>query len=491
MKMHRLGRLISLLVCLVLIFSAPLAVSAQEPPTELVVGFFTLNGIPNDMQMVLDAVNDILIQEINVKITTVNANFGNYHEQLNLMLSGNEQIDTFMCWGTYWLNYYNKGQIIELDDLLAQYGQGITKVIGNEWLDAGRINGKQYGLTTNRDLALTRGFVFVKDVCDKYGINLADIKTLDDVAKVYAIIKEKEPNMIPLASSSSGTGLLDTICTFDPLGDTLGVLPNYGADLNVVNYFDTQEYEDYCRYFRDWYLKGYITEDVLTSTDDSNALLRNGRAFSNTSNLKPGFDIKQSATVGREVVGVPMVESFSTSSIVQTCQWYIAANCEHPDKAMQFLNLMYTDPRITNLLAWGIESTHYQVLPDGHIDYPDGVNMDNIGYNLNLGWMFGNQFQTYVWNGDPIDLYTQLDQFNRNATKSAAFGFTWDPAPVKTEIAALNNILGEYRVGLEWGILDPDTALPEFRAKLKAAGIDKVVAEKQRQIDAWAKTVGK
>ena len=38
-----------------------------------------------------------------------------YLAQLNLMLSGSEQLDTFMCWGSYWLNYYNKGQIIEID----------------------------------------------------------------------------------------------------------------------------------------------------------------------------------------------------------------------------------------------------------------------------------------------------------------------------------------------------------------------------------------
>ena len=49
-------------------------------------------------------------------------------------------------------------------------------------------------------------------------------------------------------------------------------------------------------------------------------------------------------------------------------------------------------------------------------------------------------------------------------------------------------MLDEYRCGLEWGVLDPDTALPEFRAKLKAAGIDKVVEEKQRQLDAWLET---
>jgi putative aldouronate transport system substrate-binding protein len=131
--------------------------------------------------------------------------------------------------------------------------------------------------------------VFVKDICDKYGINIDDVRTLDDVAAVYDTILAKEPDMVPLASASSNTGLLDTICTFDPLGDTLGVLLNYGEKLEVVNYFDTQEYEDYCRYFHEWYKKGYIKEDVLTNTDDSNAMLRNGRAL---------LDIKTRLQVG-------------------------------------------------------------------------------------------------------------------------------------------------------------------------------------------------
>lgn len=111
---------------------------ADEEPTELVIGFFSLNGVPNDLQMVIDAVNEITIPEIGVKLVDpVVANFGNYHEQLNLILSGNEQFDTFMCWGSYWLNYYNKGQLIELDDLLVEYGQGIVDAIGEEWLQGG------------------------------------------------------------------------------------------------------------------------------------------------------------------------------------------------------------------------------------------------------------------------------------------------------------------------------------------------------------------
>ncbi len=480
-------RVLSLVLCLILALGCLTGLAtADEKPTELVIGFFSLNGVPSDLQLVLDAINEITIPEIGVKLVDpIVANFGNYHEQLNLMLSGSEQLDTFMCWGSYWLNYYNKGQIIEIDEYLEEYGQGIIEAVGEKWLEAGRIGGHQYGLTTNRDLAVTKGFVLLKDICDKYEIDVASLKTLDDMAEVFALIKEKEPGMMCLLGANGGDKLLDTICTFDPLSDKLGVLLNYGAEPVVVNYFDTQEYEDYCRYFRDWYLKGYITEDVMTSTDNTNPLMTAGRLFANLSNIKPGFDTKQSLTVQREVVSVPLVEINTNSSIVQNAQWYIAANCEHPDKAMQFLNMMYTDARIANLLSWGIEGIHYEVKEDGHIGFPEGVTAENSGFNLNMGWCFGNQYITYIWEGDPLSLYTDLQEFNDSAIFSCAFGFTWDPTPVKTEVAALSNILDEYRTGLEWGVLDPDVALPEFRAKLQAAGIEKVVAEKQRQLDEW------
>lgn len=483
-------KILAFILCLILALGCSgMTALADEEPTELVIGFFSLNGVPNDLQMVIDAVNEITIPEIGVKLVDpVVANFGNYHEQLNLILSGNEQFDTFMCWGSYWLNYYNKGQLIEMDDLLTEYGQGIVDAIGEEWLQAGRIGGHQYGLTTNRDLAVTRGFVLLKDICDKYDINPDELKTLDDMAAVFQTIKDNEPGMIPVTGSSGGNKLLDTICTFDSLSDNLGVLMNYGAEPVVVNYFDTDEYENYCRYFRQWYLNGYVPESVMTSSDNTNPQMTAGRLFANLSNIKPGFDTKQSAVVQREVVSVPMVEVNTNTSIVQQCQWYIAANCEHPDKAMQFLNMMYSDARIANLLSWGIEGVHYEVKESGLIGYPEGVTVDNSGYNLNMGWAFGNQYITHIWEGDPLSLYDDLKAFNESAVKSCAFGFTWDPTPVKTEVAALNNVLDEYRCGLEWGVLDPDTALPEFRAKLKAAGIDKVVEEKQRQLDAWLET---
>ena len=94
---------------------------------------------------------------------------------------------------------------------------------------------------------------------------------------------------------------------------------------------------------------------------------------------------------------------------------------------MKFLEKMYIDPEVANLLAWGIEGKHYQIIDEenGIIDYPEGVDASNIGYNLNLGWVFGNQFLDYIWNGDSPTLWEETDEFNKNAQASDAFGFSY------------------------------------------------------------------
>ena len=49
----------------------------------------------------------------------------------------------------------------------------------------------------------------------------------------------------------------------------------------------------------------------------------------------------------------------------------------------------------------------------------------------------------------------------------------------------MDNVCNKYQAGLETGTLDPETYLPEFIQALKDAGLEKVIAEKQAQLDAF------
>ena len=85
------------------------------------------------------------------------------------------------------------------------------------------------------------------------------------------------------------------------------------------------------------------------------------------------------------------------------------------------------------------------------------------------GWMWGNQLLSHIWEGDNADLWTKLDEFNKWAVKSKALGFSFTADPVKTEVAAVQNVKEQFKIGLENGTLDPDKYLPEYIAKLKSA----------------------
>lgn len=467
------------------------ATAPAEPPAELTIGFYMNVNTPKDMQLVIDEVNKILIKDINAKITNIVAlNLGNYIDQITLMLSGNENLDAFLVRpGANFINYVSRGQVIELDELIAKYGQGIVKAIGQEFLDAGVVNGKQYGLTTNRDLAKSYGFTIDKSFVDKYNIDYKNIKSMEDMGKAFQTIVEKEPKITPWVSIPGTNALLEWLCKMDNLTDTYGVLMNYGQDskLSVVDLFETKEYEEQVRVMRDFYQKGYIQKDIMTTSDSPYDLYRAGTAFAMSTGLKPGLEIQDSMLVGKDLVTATIAPAFTTSTIVQTVQWCIARNSKEPEASMKFLNKMYSDPAVTNLLAWGIEGKHYTKKSDGLIGYPEGINKDNSGFILNLGWAFGNQFITHVWEGNSPTVWKDTDTFNRSAIKSNAFGFVYNNSAVKTEVAAVTNVANQYRSGLEFGVLDPDKALPEFIAKLKDAGIDKIILEKQKQLDEWLK----
>jgi putative aldouronate transport system substrate-binding protein len=142
-----------------------------------------------------------------------------------------------------------------------------------------------------------------------------------------------------------------------------------------------------------------------------------------------------------------------------------------------------------NLLNWGIEGEHYVFVNDEKtiIDFPKGVNVDNTRYNLNIGWELPNQFIAHIWNGNDSDLWDRYKAFDEEAIKSPAYGFIYDPSVVQNELIALSMVRNRYRKALETGSVDPDVVLDEFNEALYRAGLQKVIDEKQKQLDEWLK----
>ena len=54
--------------------------------------FWTMNTVPNDVQMVEDAINEITREKINAEIDLTIVDMGNYAQQINLIVTSNEKL---------------------------------------------------------------------------------------------------------------------------------------------------------------------------------------------------------------------------------------------------------------------------------------------------------------------------------------------------------------------------------------------------------------
>jgi putative aldouronate transport system substrate-binding protein len=125
------------------------------------------------------------------------------------------------------------------------------------------------------------------------------------------------------------------------------------------------------------------------------------------------------------------------------------------------------------------------------VGLPDGVKMDSATWLPNTYWQFGDRRQLYLTDPTDIGVWERIDKGIASADISPIMGFTFDRKPVENEIAQVNTVAKEYGTlnrGMDENI---DVKLAEYKAKLKEAGIDKILAEAQKQIDAWAQTLPK
>jgi putative aldouronate transport system substrate-binding protein len=448
------------------------------------------------MAQVTEELNKILREKAGVEITLLPIDWSAWDQQINLMISGNEKLDLLPVLGENYANTIGQGKLLPMDEYMnSAAGRALAAKIGDTYLTASKADGKLYGVPSLRDMVRSYGLCMRKDLVEKYNIDLTKLNTIEALDEAFAKVKAGEPNMYVVFPQGNWHGLVFQLFNErDPLGDDIGVLLNMGqGDLKVVDLYASDAYARYVRKIREWYLKGYIPQDAMTTPDGGNTMIGNGTLFATAANLKPGYAGETAMTMSYELVQADFIPAFVTTRTVTSLMWTLPVTCSNPEKAMQVLDVLFNDPVFINLIDFGIEGKHYVKVPgyDNVIDYPQGITWDNSGWDMGAGWIFGDQLASYVWNGNPPDLYQQLDAFNKSGLVSRALGFQYDATPVKSAVASVNNVIEQYRLSLEYGVVDPAVNLPKFIQALKDAGIDEIIAEKQKQLDAWAAANGK
>ncbi|SFS51632.1 ABC transporter substrate-binding protein [Paenibacillus sp. BC26] len=449
------------------------------------ISIYVPGATTEDIPVVEEAINAYLKDKINATVKLNFIDWNNYQNKTNLMITSGEKFDLFYM--ANWLGYPDaavKGMLLPVDDLIEKYGQAIKPNLNMVYQTGAKVNGKLYGVPSNKEYASNQALLIRKDIMDKYGFNANEIQTYHDFGRWFKIIKENERELVPFAGINDMEWAI--LSKFEPIGNYFGVLDKEANDLKVIDMFQSPKYLEIVKQAREWYTAGYIVKDAATTQVTREELMKNGKVATMMNGAKPGIDKEKTIMTGRDLVQIDFSKPYTSTGDVTGALLTIPNTSADPERVMMFLNLLYSDKYLLNLIDWGVEGKHYVKVSDNVIDFPQGVDATTVGYSAQGDqWIFGNQFNSYLFKSEDPDKWKKLISFNESAIISKALGFSFDPTPVQNEISACLTTMNQYFIGLSSGSLDPDKYVPELVKKLKANGLDKIIAEKQRQLNVW------
>lgn len=451
-----------------------------------------------DMDRIEAKLNEITEPAIGVHVDIEGISLANYSNQVAMMQSGGEQVDVMGYFGNY-SSLLANNQLMNISPYMEEHGQGIVEIVGENFLKSTSKQGNVYAVPTYNGKAAVMNLVIRKDLAEELELPLEQLTlaatfdeycaNLDLITEMFAKIKETHPEyMCVVPNSTSPNSLLIHTNGYmtDMLNDSYGVLMADDDYTNVVNYYESEQFRKYCEYAYAWNQAGYVLEDATTTQEVPNTYLQNGRIAAYFIVGEEGQAEQITTATGIEVESVKFSDAFIATNSVNGLGFAVSATSKEPEAAVKFLNMMYTNADVINLLDWGIEGEDWVLNEDGTVGFPEGVDGNNSQYNLNMDWYFGNQFLSYIWGeGRDTSIYERLEANNKNAVCTPAMGFSYDSTVVSNELAALSNVLNEYLPGLSLGAVDPATGIDKMNEALYAAGLQNVIDEKQAQLDAW------
>jgi putative aldouronate transport system substrate-binding protein len=381
-----------------------------------------------------------------------------------------------------------------MDDLLTELAPGLYASMTPATWEAARVQGSIYGSINQQIFVKPFGPAFHADVVAELGLQEAinSVTSYGDLTPIMVALQEYvESN----DQFSHVTGTLFIMHAenfgYDPQDSQTSMLVVASDDpsAQVVIFSETDAFREAAELTREWYLAGYAPTDLLAPDEIDRGWSAGQYAMRGMAGVvKPGGDAENLARWGVPTVSHAIAEPLLTTAGTTATLTGISSTTRQPELAMQYLELINTDPEFYNLLCKGIEGTHWEWEDESRLLIrPAGgaENFSEVGWNPNTDWMFGNVFNSYYSSEAQVGAWPETAELNRGARPSPVLGFTFNRTPVELELASLSAVTAELFEPIVNGLVDPAEAIPAFNQSLRDAGIERVRDEMQAQIEAW------
>ena len=473
------------------------AASDNKEITKL-VWYMSLNPVAPDTDKVIEELNKYTREKIGVEVDYKCIANPDYREKMPNLINAGEYFDICFTanWSTNYRQFAQKDAFLDISELLPEYAKETYEFIPDDYWKAVTVDGGIYGVPSYKEMGGQGGILYNSDMAEKYELDMSKVKSLEDYTEILKELSEKtkaeKKEVIGMAGSHVGwrnaypaeaiSGNMQM-----PVAVAVPEMNNF-KDMEgqtVFNPYASQDYMDYCKLMRQWNQAGYLGGDPVNyNTDIANRDndFNNGTLFSYIITYAPGTAESMTKTCGHGVGYIPLSDPLFQTDNAMGGLLAISSASEHPEKALELINLLNTDKYVGTLMRHGIEGVHHSAVGDNQVDKTMGGTLTDNGYDYTYGWQFGTPFNQKWDISYPDNIADMFKEYNASAVTAPHVGFSFNQIPVEGQIAALSNVVAEYEPALESGAVDPEQYIPEFLKALDANGAKELQAEVEKQL---------
>ncbi len=467
---------------------SPETAAASQPVPRIIVTVPTVeSSVMTGLSQVQAAINAITVLEIGVEVELINLPAQTSSTEYPGRITQGEQIDLMVLNNENIKSYAQQNMLLPLNALLACHGQRIQEISETytSLTDGAVLDGQIFGIRPVDTSIGSCGALWVnpevlKEVSFHY--EPEKIYSLKELDTLFARMKKAYPDVYPLGQITSNYGFSTASFFLGLFADSLtasdpGVVPVSGGSTRIANRYETDAYREFLQYMRKWYVEGFIYPDSAITTATSIGLYQAGLVLSVPQTGKPYMLTEEN--IGSPIVPLrlsPIREGRGGNTGIF---WTVPVTSREPEAAMRFLNLMFSDERVVNLLSWGILGRDYTRNEDGSV-----CALDSRAYVNPLGMYRDQRLRAQTFGEEQKAALAAFSAKAEHVLPQYA-SFSFDSSRLVQELLEIKKVESQYVKLLEAGCVDLDTVYPEFIQKLYDAGLQRVIDEKQRQLDAF------
>lgn len=430
------------------------------------------SGMPTNYDAWKNHINSYLEEKIGVNIEFEVVSWGDWDNRRSVIVNTNEDYDILFTNLNTFAGDVNLGAFMDISDIVKNQTPNLYSYIPESYWEASSIGGKIYAVPTYKDSSVTQYFVWDKELLSKYNLDVSGLHKIEDLTEALTTIKdgEKAPSFV-----LHKDGLVTVVGNYyDGMG--AGLMPvgvNFTDESRkVVSTLEQPEVMAGLKQLHQWYKDGIINSDAATLAEAPKyrkCFVAQGWSGAAITTWGP--------QMGVEAIAIQYGDTIVSNDSVQGSMNCISSSSKHPDKALQLLELVNTDPYVRDALYYGLEGENFKYTADGKIE------------KINEEWTMAGYTQGTFFNVSQLatadfNQWEEVQELNANATPSVLLGTSFDWTLVEDELANCIEIWNRYKPEVFTGTTDPETTIPVIMEELRAAGFDRIVEEAQKQIDA-------